>query len=53
MEYEQNKSTRHYPRFILLNPLIWLISKIMILIKSICYSIKNRKKHEKYRGQKI
>lgn len=53
MEYEHNKSGKHYPKFILIQPFIWLASVIIGLIRNLYYSFKNRGKYEKYKNQKI
>ncbi|OAT54745.1 Uncharacterised protein [Providencia heimbachae] len=45
MEYEKNISGKLYPKFILSQSFIWIIKKIVFLIK--------RKYHEKYKGQEI
>ncbi|EMT6574347.1 TPA: hypothetical protein KEY68_001932 [Providencia rettgeri] len=45
MEYEKNISGKPHPKFILLQPIIWLFKKLNIFIQ--------KKRHEKYKGQKI
>ncbi|MER5097099.1 hypothetical protein ACIS7S_04880 [Providencia sp. DFU6] len=53
MEYEHNRNGKHYPSFILVTAIIWIAKKLFYLIKKIYLNFKNRKKYEKYKGQKI
>jgi hypothetical protein len=45
MEYEKNVRGKPYPKFIFVQPILWLFKKLNILIK--------KKRYEKYKGQKI
>lgn len=53
MEYEHNKSGKHYSKFILVQPFVWLAKVIFRLTRNLYYSFKNRGKYEKYKNQKI
>lgn len=45
MEYEKNTSGKPHTKFILTQPLFWLLNKLKKHIR--------KKWHEKYKGQKI